>query len=162
MAIELLPARPEFMKVAINVAKEAAAAGNYPIGSVVVRGDEVVASAFTSLHTSLDPTAHGEVLAIRGAAKALGTIRLEECELYSTLEPCPMCTTAALWARMSRVVFGASQADAIQHASANPNEKFTWRQIEIPCDYIAARGNPPLAVRGGFMRDECVDLMRLT
>ncbi|WP_273368324.1 tRNA adenosine(34) deaminase TadA [Alicyclobacillus herbarius] len=99
-----------FMALALAQAREAQALGEVPIGAVVVRQDEVVAAAHNLRETWADPTAHAEVLALRAASRRLGTWRLAECDLYVTLEPCPMCAGAMMLARVRRLVYGASDA----------------------------------------------------
>ncbi|MCL6633626.1 MAG: tRNA adenosine(34) deaminase TadA [Alicyclobacillus herbarius] len=98
------------MALALAQAREAQALGEVPIGAVVVRQDEVVAAAHNLRETWADPTAHAEVLALRAASRRLGTWRLAECDLYVTLEPCPMCAGAMMLARVRRLVYGASDA----------------------------------------------------
>jgi tRNA(adenine34) deaminase len=98
---------PSFMDLALKTAKNAAKAGEVPIGCVIVRGYEVIATAGNRTLTDRDPTAHAEILAIRQAAEAIGTERLVDCDLYVTLEPCTMCAGAAVLSRVDRLVFGA-------------------------------------------------------
>lgn len=150
------------MRSAIAKAHEALAVGNYPLGSVVEKDGKVISSAFTELHTSCDPTAHAELLAIRRAALALDSRDLTGCVLYTTLEPCPMCTSAAIWARMDSIVFGATQSDGVDKARASIGSSHTWRQIELRCVEVAAHADPPIEVHEGFLRQECVDLLDLT
>jgi tRNA(adenine34) deaminase len=97
-----------WMHKALLVAQAGAIAGEVPIGAIVVNADgEILGSAHNGKETLEDPTAHAEILAIREAAMALGTWRLLDCTLYTTLEPCPMCAGAILQARMGRVVIAA-------------------------------------------------------
>ena len=96
------------MDVALEEARAAAAAGEVPVGCVIVRGGEVIARAGNRTLADHDPTAHAEMLAIRAAAAALGSERLAECDLYVTLEPCAMCTAAMSFARIRRLYYGAS------------------------------------------------------
>ena len=102
----------ELMRVAIAEAKLAEEHGDIPIGAIVVLNDEVLSSRHNERELQNDPTAHAEMLAIRDAAKALGTSRLDGAILVSTLEPCPMCAGAALLARVSKVIFGAEDPKA--------------------------------------------------
>ena len=95
------------MRRALELAAEAAAAGEVPVGAVVTRCDEVVAESRNAMRGSLDPTAHAEMKAIRAAAAALGTSRLDECTLWVTLEPCAMCAAAISIARMKALRFAA-------------------------------------------------------
>ena len=98
---------PNPMRRALDLAAEAASAGEVPVGAVVTRGDELIAQARNAMRGNLDPTAHAEMVAIRAAAEALGQSRLDGCILWVTLEPCAMCAAAASLARVDRVAFGA-------------------------------------------------------
>ena len=95
------------MREALKLALEAQLAGEVPVGAVVVCKEKIIACARNERETSGDPTAHAEVLALRRAAEALGTRRLEGCTLYVTLEPCPMCAGAIVMAGIDAVFFGA-------------------------------------------------------
>ena len=101
-----------WMKEAIAEAKKAEVLGEVPIGAVIVREGQIVGRGHNLRETSADPTAHAEMIAIREASKTLGAWRLTDCELYITLEPCPMCAGAAVQSRVKRVVFGASDPKA--------------------------------------------------
>jgi tRNA(Arg) A34 adenosine deaminase TadA len=96
--------------MALAEARAAAAAGEVPIGAVIVRDGEVIARAHNRTITDDDPTAHAEVLAIRAAAKAIGSQRLAGADIYVTLEPCAMCAAAISFARIRRLYFGASDS----------------------------------------------------
>ena len=100
----------EYMQQALTLAKQGEALGEVPVGALVVRDGEIVASAHNEREILPDATAHAEVLAIRRACAALGTNRLTGCTLYVTLEPCPMCAGALVNARVDHVVFGAYDA----------------------------------------------------
>jgi tRNA(adenine34) deaminase len=100
-------AAPDFMGIALEEAKAAAAAGEVPVGALVVRGGEVLARAGNRTLRDRDVTAHAEVLAIRAAAVKLGSERLIGCDLYVTLEPCTLCAAAISFARIRRLYFGA-------------------------------------------------------
>src|SRR3954447_7452936 len=95
------------MRRALELAAEAAAAGEVPVGAVVMAGDQIVAEARNAMRGSLDPTAHAEMEAIRAAAANLGTSRLDDCMLWVTLEPCAMCAAAISLARIKALRFGA-------------------------------------------------------
>lgn len=97
-----------FMRAALEQARGAQAAGEVPVGAVVVRNGEVIGRGCNGSVAGADPTAHAEILALRQAARAVGNYRLDDCELYVTLEPCAMCSGAMLHARLRRVVFGAA------------------------------------------------------
>ena len=96
-----------WMREALKLAREAQMAGEVPVGAVVVCKEKIIACARNERETSGDPTAHAEVLALRRAAEALGTRRLEGCTLYVTLEPCPMCAGTIVMAGIDAVFFGA-------------------------------------------------------
>jgi tRNA(Arg) A34 adenosine deaminase TadA len=98
---------PSAMRRALELAAEAADAGEVPVGAVITRGEEVIAEARNAMRGSLDPTAHAEIVAIRAAAEALGQPRLDGCTLWVSLEPCAMCAAAASIARLDRVNFAA-------------------------------------------------------
>ena len=98
---------PQPMRRALDLAAEAAAAGEVPVGAVVTIGDEIVAETRNAMRGSSDPTAHAEMEAIRAAAAKLGTSRLDECTLWVTLEPCAMCAAALAVARMKALRFAA-------------------------------------------------------
>ena|SRR5215211_209258 len=97
-----------FMDLALSEARAAGAAGEVPVGCVIVRDNAVVAKAANRTLMDRDPTAHAELLAIRAAAAALGSERLTDCDLYVTLEPCAMCAAAMSFARLRRLYYGAA------------------------------------------------------
>jgi tRNA(adenine34) deaminase len=125
------PSSPDdlrFMAAALDEASAAASHGDVPVGAIVVRDGIVLARASNRTVRDQDPTAHAELLAIRGAAQSLGTWRLADCTLYVTLEPCAMCAGAIVLARLARVVFGAwddkagmagSVGDLLRHPRLN-------------------------------------------
>jgi tRNA(adenine34) deaminase len=98
----------EPMRLAIEQARLAGEAGEVPVGAVVTRLGQVVATGRNRMRSDLDPTAHAEIVALRAAATALGTPRLDGCDLWVSLEPCPMCASALSLARISRLYFAAS------------------------------------------------------
>jgi tRNA(adenine34) deaminase len=99
---------PEPMRAALAEAAAAASAGEVPVGAVVTRGGEIVATGRNRMRDDNDPTAHAEMVALRGAAATLGTARLDGCDLWVSLEPCAMCAGAIGLARVSRLYFAAS------------------------------------------------------
>ncbi|MGN6488870.1 MAG: nucleoside deaminase [Devosia sp.] len=105
------------MDLALELAAEAAAAGEAPVGAVVVEGERVLAAERNRMRELSDPTAHAELMAIRSALAARGTGRLDGCDLYVTLEPCAMCAGAIAHVRLRRVVYGAAdpKAGAVEH-----------------------------------------------
>jgi len=99
-----------FMQAALELAAQAAAAGEVPVGAVVVRDGAIVGRGYNQPITRNDPTGHAEIMAMRDAGQMLGNYRLAGCELYVTLEPCVMCAGAIMHARIQRVVYGARDA----------------------------------------------------
>ena len=118
---------PEFLRRAIALATQNVINGaGGPFGAVIVRDGVIVGEGANSVTTGNDPTAHGEVNAIRAAAKALGTFTLAGCELYTSCEPCPMCLAAAYWARIDAIYYGANAADA---ARAGFDDAFLYEEM---------------------------------
>jgi tRNA(adenine34) deaminase len=131
-----------FMALAQAAAEEARAAGEVPVGAVLVRGDEVIAKGFNHPIGAHDPSAHAEMAALRAAAQAVENYRLPGCELYVTLEPCLMCAGAIMHARIARVVFGArdpktgacgSVVDAFANPQLNHHTTVTGGVLESEC-----------------------------
>jgi guanine deaminase len=136
----------DFLRLAIRAAREGIAAGQSPFGSVIIRDGAVVAASHNTVWRDTDPTAHAEVNNIRAAARALGSIALAGCTLYSTCEPCPMCLSAIHWAKIDRVVYGAAIADA---AAAG------FSELRVSASELARLGRSPLVVEGALLADEC-------
>lgn len=119
-----------FMARAIELSIENMRAGRGgPFAAVVVKGGKIIAEGANAVTSANDPTAHAEIMAIREACRKLGTFELEECEMYATCEPCPMCLGAIYWARLARVYFGALSADAFQ---AGFDDSFIYGEIARP------------------------------
>jgi len=137
----------QFMQQAIEQAKLAALAGEVPVGAVVVQDGRVISSAFNKPISTHDPSAHAEMLALRGAAQSEENYRLPGTTLYVTLEPCAMCAGAMLHARIDRVVYGA--ADPKTGAAGSVLDVFSSKQI-----------NHQTSVGGGVMAEECGQLLR--
>lgn len=120
-------ANPEFLRRAISLATEnVVQRKGGPFGAVIVRDGKIVGEGANSVTTSNDPTAHGEVNAIRAATRQLGTFDLSGCELYTSCEPCPMCLAAAYWARIEAIYYGAGAADA---ARAGFDDAFLYDEM---------------------------------
>ena len=155
-----MKAEKKFMEVAIEEARKSFSDGslNCPIGAVVVKDGEVLATGKTLLKNEPDPTLHAEVVAIRNAGKVLNSRFLEDCVLYTTHEPCSMCASAAVWAKMKGIVYGAT----IEDAEGKASENCSWRQIDIPCRYVLEKGGIEIELVEKFMRDECLKLFELT
>jgi tRNA(Arg) A34 adenosine deaminase TadA len=118
---------PEFLRRAIALATANVLNGKGgPFAAVIVRGSEIVGESANSVTATHDPTAHGEVNAIRAACKALNTFTLAGCALYTSCEPCPMCLAAAYWARLDAIYFGCAAADA---ARAGFDDAFLYAEF---------------------------------
>ena len=102
----------EFMKRAIELSIKSVNNGGGPLGSVIVKGDKIIAEGSNKVTSNNDPTAHGEIVAIREACKKLNNFSLNGCELYSTCEPCPMCLSAIYWARIDKIYYANTREDA--------------------------------------------------
>ncbi len=100
------------MKKAIELSIKSVNNGGGPFGSVIVKGDKIIAEGSNKVTSNNDPTAHGEIVAIREACKKLNNFSLNGCELYSTCEPCPMCLSAIYWARIDKIYYANTREDA--------------------------------------------------
>lgn len=150
-----------WMSQCLALARDAAASGNYTLGALVVRGTEVIAHSSSKLIDGHDPSAHPEMVALRAAAELVGSRYVQGAYLVTTLEPCVMCTGAAIWAKLEGIVFGASQADAVAWSNLHPDSLYTWRQIRISCQAVVDQGEPILQVVGGVLHDDCTALFGL-
>ena len=121
---------PEFLRRAIVLAiQNVEVGGGGPFAAVIVRDGKIVGEGVNTVTTTLDPTAHGEVNAIRAACKALDTFSLAGCELYTSCQPCPMCLAASYWARLDCIFYGSSAADA---ARAGIDDAFLYEEFRKP------------------------------
>ncbi len=102
----------EFMKKAIDLSIESVKKNGGPFSSIIVKDNKIIAEGSNKVTSSNDPTAHGEIVAIRNACKELNTFSLAGCELYSTCEPCPMCLSAIYWARIDKIYYANTREDA--------------------------------------------------
>ena len=132
----------DFMRAALALAVQARETGEVPVGSVVVWEDRIIGNGFNSPISRHDPSAHAEILALRGAATTLGNYRLSGCTLYVTLEPCVMCAGAILHARISQLVYGA------------PDPK-TGAVGSVLNPFADDRLNHHTQVVGGILSEEC-------
>jgi len=136
-----------FMQMALNAAKEAYRAEEVPVGAVLVKGGEVIATGYNRREGLQDPTAHAELLAIRAAAEKLHSWRLADTTLYVTLEPCAMCAGAIIQSRISRLVFGTWDPKAGACGSI--------------CDLTAeTRFNHQVIVQPEILAEDCRDLLQ--
>ncbi|MFA5713783.1 MAG: nucleoside deaminase [Bacteroidales bacterium] len=121
----------QFMTSAIELAKEGASMEGGPFGAIVVKEGKIIGSAYNSVTTDNDPTAHAEVNAIREACQTIGSFDLSGCLLYTSCEPCPMCLAATYWARIDKVYYAASREDA---ARAGFSDQEIYDQISLPIE----------------------------
>jgi tRNA(Arg) A34 adenosine deaminase TadA len=134
------------MRRALDLAAIAAEAGEVPVGAVVTRRGEIVAEARNAMRGQLDPTAHAEMVAIRHAATRLGTSRLDDCELWVTLEPCAMCAAAMALARIGKLTFGAEDAKGggVLHGARVFTQPTCHHRPEIMCGIGEAEASEQL------------------
>jgi guanine deaminase len=119
---------PQFLRRAIALATENVVAGKGgPFAALIVHDGKIVAEGVNMVTATNDPTAHGEVTAIRAACKALGTFTLAGCDLYTSCEPCPMCLASSYWARLEAIYYGCSAADA---ARAGFDDAFLYDEFQ--------------------------------
>ena len=142
----------EIMQRAINLAISKHKEGGHAVASIIVKDEDIITEAFTTINRDQDPTCHAEINAIKIAANKFKSKKLEDCYLYSTFEPCPMCTSAAIWARMKGIIFGASMEDETGKCP---------QRIKINCFKIIEKGTPKLELYPNFMREECKTLLFL-
>ena len=121
----------DFMRQAIDLAKENIKNGGGPFGAVIVKDGKVVATGANRVTANNDPTAHAEVSAIRAACTKLGTFDLSGCVIYTSCEPCPMCLGAIYWAHIDKIYYGANQHDA---AKVDFDDSFIYRELELAPD----------------------------
>ena len=135
-----------YMHLAIEKALEGVADEQSPFGAIIVQDGAVISGEHNSVVRDCDPTAHAEVNAIRRAANQLRTIALRGCVMYTTCEPCPMCLSAIHWAKIDRVVYGASIADATAAG---------FSELMVPARDLARLGRSTLIVEDGVLTEEC-------
>lgn len=135
------------MRLALDQAQNAWIVGEVPVGAVIMRAGQVIATGYNRPITEHDPTAHAEIVALRHAAQLLSNYRLPECEIYVTLEPCAMCAMALMHARFKRVVFGAR--DPKTGAAGSVVDLFAQPQLNHHTDIV-----------GGVLADDCGRLLQ--
>ncbi len=140
----------------IELAKDNLKRNEYPIGAIITdyKGN-IISKSSSSLRQRVDPTNHPEMSVIRDASKLMHSRFLKGCYLFSTLEPCPMCTSAAIWAKIQGIVYGAYQEDALDFIKDHVDHKLSWRQITVKAKDIIKCGDPVLELYEGLLRDEC-------
>jgi tRNA(adenine34) deaminase len=135
------------MREALDLAAQAARAGEVPVGAVLVKDGQIIGRGYNRPITSSDPTAHAEIVALREAAAALGNYRLGGCELYVTLEPCAMCVGAMVHARIARIVYGAR----------DPKTGACGSIVDLPA---LAAFNHHGSFEGGVLAEECGSVLK--
>jgi len=141
------------MSKALELAKKGYEESGFAIGAIIVKGDEIISQGFNTSKKDSDPTAHAEIVAIRNACKKLGTRKLEDCYLYTTYEPCPMCASATIWAKIKGIIYGASGEDS--------SKTHPWR-VNISSEEVLKHGTPSVELYPEFMREECKNLLNLS
>jgi tRNA(adenine34) deaminase len=135
------------MRIALDQAHNAWLVGEVPVGAVIMRDGQVIATGYNRPITEHDPTAHAEIVALRHAAQLVRNYRLPDCELYVTLEPCAMCAMALMHARFKRVVFGAH----------DPKTGAAGSVVDL---FAQSRLNHHTHIQGGVLADACGQLLR--
>lgn len=146
------------MKEAIRQAKLAHARGDYPIGACIVKNGQIIAAAGNRVKTKDDSTRHIEIELMQYVIGMQHGPYIEDCVLYTTHEPCPMCSGAAVWAKVGAIVYGNRIKDFKKHEDKKGDYK--WRTIDISCRTIVK--NNQIQVAGPFMNSECQKLFKLT
>src|SRR2546421_4190680 len=142
----------DYMRLAIEKAREGLGRGQTPFGAAIVRGGAILACCHNRVWETTDITAHAEVTAIREACRAAGSVDLSGGVIYSTCEPCPMCFAACHWARIARIVYGASIRDA---------SEFGFNELPISNDQMKQLGGSAVEIVPGCLRDENIALFSL-
>jgi guanine deaminase len=141
----------KFMRVALELCHRGVEFGQSPFGSCIVCNGEVIAAAHNRVWANTDPTAHAEVVTLREAAEARGGISFADCTIYSTTEPCPMCFGAIHWARITRIVYGASVQDA---------KDYGFNELQISNQTLKEISGSKVELIGGVLREEVLDEYR--
>lgn len=137
----------DIMRTALEEAKK----GDMPYGAAIAKNGEIVATAYNTVKTDSDPSAHAEINVIRLLTAKIGTPSLEGYTLYATCEPCPMCATACVWSGVSEIIIGASIKDLIEIGIS---------QINISCEEVIAKGPKEIKVTKGLLREESLSLFQ--
>ena len=139
----------EFMKLAIEKAKEGVDKGQTPFGACIVKDGNIVSCEHNRVWWNTDITAHAEIVAIRDACNKLNTIDLSGCTIYSTTEPCPMCYSAIHWAKISKIIYGTRIEDA---------ESYGFSELCISDMQMKKLGNDRIEIVPNFLREENLEL----
>jgi guanine deaminase len=141
----------DFMRMAIEKARQGIIEGQTPFGACIVKDRRVLAVEHNAVWATTDITAHAEIVAIREVCRDLVTVDLSGCTIYSTTEPCPMCFSACHWAGASRIVYGTEIADVAA---------LGFHELRISNQEMKRLGNSPVEIQGGLLRDENLALLR--
>ena len=141
----------KFMREAIKIAEKGIQNSQAPFGALIVKNGKVIVRGHNQVWKDTDITAHGEVVAIRKANKKLKSIKLKGCTIYSTTEPCPMCFSAAHWAGVDRIVYGASIADV---------KRLGFGELAISDKKMKRFGHSKVRITGGVLAKECREQLK--
>lgn len=141
-----------FMRLAIEKAHEGIKNEQAPFGACIVKDGKVLAAAYNTVWENKDITAHAEINAIREACRKLKDVSLSGCTIYTTCEPCPMCFSACHWARIKRIVYGASIEDS---------KKFGFNEIILSNETMRQLGESSIKITKGVLRKECIELFEI-
>ena len=154
----MIAPKRKFMGLAIKEAQLAQQEGDYAVGAVLVKGNKVIARCSNRSKRDESPIAHAEMLAIMKGSKILKSRHLKECVIYTTHEPCPMCASVIVWAKLKGLVYGAKQQDMKNYAKKHSNDHYLWRTIDIPSREIFMKSSEKIEVVKDFMRKEYIEL----
>lgn len=146
------------MELAIKEAKKARQQGDYAVGAVLAQGNKIIATCSNRSKRDESPIAHAETLAIIKGSKILQRRHLNNCILYATHEPCPMCASVIIWARLKGVVYGARYQDMKKYREQKANHCYLWRTIDISSQEIFTKSSEKIETVKDFMREECIEL----
>jgi len=146
------------MKIAIKEAEIARQHGDYAVGAVLVKGNKILAACSNRSKRDESPIAHAETLAIIKGSQIFKSRHLKDCVLYATHEPCPMCASVIVWAKLKGVVYGARYQDMKEYRKKYANHHYLWRTIHIPCREVIRKSTEKIELIENFMREECVRL----
>lgn len=142
----------KFMKEAIQKAIAGVRKGQTPFGACIVKNEKIISCAHNVVWHTTDITAHAEIHAIRLACRKLKTIDLSGCTIYSTCEPCPMCFSACHWAKISKIIYGVSIANA---------KKIGFNELFVSNKIMKRIGRSPVEIQSSFLRKECLETFKL-
>ena len=145
----------QYMQLAIEEAKASVQAGGAPIGAIIVKDGHVIAKGWSLVWPEKDPTSHGETNCIKAACKALDSLDLTGCTMYSTCESCSMCLGCGAWANLPRVVFGAYK----EQLRPNPYELIEYH-AEEHAKRLRLQNGKAMQVQGGVLSEACIELMK--